>query len=124
MNESCAIFLCRLDDLQDPGSLGVTVECNLRLFDLFVVRFDGEVRAYLNSCPHTGGPLDWVPDQFLSLDRRHIQCSTHAALFRWQDGACIAGPCAGDVLTALPVEVVDDRVLLQRDAICRNSADT
>lgn len=123
MTESSAIFLCRFDDLQDPGSLGVTVDCEPRLFDLFVVRFGTEVRAYLNSCPHTGGPLDWVPDQFLSLDRQHIQCATHAALFRWQDGACIAGPCAGDMLAALPVDVVDGRVLLQRDAICGNAAD-
>ena len=90
--------------------------------DLFVVRFGTEVRAYLNSCPHTGGPLDWVPDQFLSLDRQHMQCATHAALFRWQDGACVAGPCAGDTLTALPVDVVDGRVLLQRGAICGNAA--
>ena len=114
--------LCTLDDLQDLGGKGVTVTCNTRLFDLFVVRINSEVRAYVNSCPHTGGPLDWVPDQFLSIDRKHILCATHSALFRWQDGACISGPCAGDALTAVPVVVQDGQVLLLREEFCRGRA--
>ena len=113
------ISLCALDELQDPGSKGISVECTTRQFDLFVVRHGGEVRAYLNSCPHTGGPLDWLPDQFLSVDHRHIQCATHAALFRWEDGVCIAGPCAGDVLTALPAYVETGEVRLPRDVLCK-----
>lgn len=118
MNVADYLSLCAFNELQDPGSKGVTLECDSRLFDLFVVRQGGEVRVYLNSCPHTGGPLDWVPDQFLSIDRRHIQCATHDALFRWEDGVCIAGPCAGDVLTALPARVEAGEVRLPRDALC------
>ena len=121
MPDSSHIPLCALDDLQDPGSKGVTVACDTRLFDLFVVRQGSEVRAYMNSCPHTGGPLDWVPDQFLSIDRKHIQCATHDALFSWQDGTCIAGPCTGDVLTAVPVVIEDGQVLLQREEFCNRS---
>ena len=113
MTESSAIFLCRLDELQDPGSLGITVECEPRLFDLFVVRFGAEVRAYLNSCPHTGSPLDWMPDQFLSLDKTHIQCSTHHALFRIEDGLCIAGPCVGQSLKKVPVKVQQRDVVVE-----------
>ena len=115
------VSLCALDELENPGSKGVSVECDNRSFDLFVVRFDDEVRVYLNSCPHTGGPLDWVPDQFLSLDRRHIQCATHAALFRREDGVCIAGPCAGDALTQLPAYVEAGEVRLQLTALCKRS---
>ena len=118
MNDADYLSLCAFNELQDPGSKGVTLECDSRLFDLFVVRQGGEVRVFLNSCPHTGGPLDWVPDQFLSIDRRHIQCATHDALFRWQDGVCIAGPCAGDVLTALPSWIESGEVRLPRDALC------
>jgi nitrite reductase/ring-hydroxylating ferredoxin subunit len=122
MSDPGHIYLCAFDDLGDPGSKGVTVSCNSRLFDLFVVRKNSEVRAYMNSCPHTGGPLDWVPDQFLSIDREYIQCATHAALFRWQDGACISGPCAGDRLTGVPVILVDGQVLLSRKEFCRGRA--
>lgn len=58
-------------------------------------------RAYLNRCPHMGVELNWVPGRFMDLDKLFLQCSTHGALFKPQDGECIAGPCQGDALTAL-----------------------
>ena len=83
-----------------------------QLHDVFIVRVGQQVFSYLNSCPHTGGPLDWMPDQFLSLDKDYIQCATHAALFRVDDGYCVAGPCAGDRLTSVPVIVDAGEVVL------------
>jgi len=76
-----------------------------RQLDLLVVRKGQGVYAYINSCPHTGSPLDWNEHEFLSLDRRYIQCAMHAALFRVMDGLCISGPCTGASLTAIAVEV-------------------
>ena len=106
--------VCRLEDIEDPGSKGMTVSIAGQLQDIFIVRRGDSVFGYLNSCPHTGGPLDWVPDQFLSLDGQHIQCATHAALFRIHDGSCIAGPCSGQALVRLPVIVRDGEVHLDR----------
>lgn len=112
MTDATQNRLCRLDDIGEGSSRGLTAHYGGRMHDVFVVRMQGEVYAYLNSCPHTGGPLDWVPDQFLSLDGQHIQCATHAALFRIQDGFCIAGPCSGQSLTRLPVIVTDGEIRL------------
>lgn len=98
-------IICRLDELDDPGSRGMTVTHDGRLHDIFVVRQGEQVFGYLNSCPHTGGPLDWVPDQFLNLDKEYIQCATHDALFQLHDGECVAGPCRGDSLAAVPVSI-------------------
>jgi nitrite reductase/ring-hydroxylating ferredoxin subunit len=103
--------LCRLDDLQDPGSRGVVLRQGERLLAVFVVRRGLAVYAYINSCPHTGSPLDWNEHEFLSLDKRYIQCAMHAALFRLEDGMCVAGPCAGISLTAIAVEVESGLVL-------------
>jgi len=97
--------LCRFDDLQDPGSRGVSLQQGDRQLDLLVVRKGQAVYAYINSCPHTGSPLDWNEHEFLSLDRRYIQCAMHAALFRVMDGLCISGPCTGASLTAIAVAV-------------------
>jgi len=97
--------LCRLADLQDPGSRGATLQQGDRLLDVFVVRRGRGVYAYVNSCPHTGSPLDWREHEFLSLDKCHIQCAMHAALFQLTDGMCVAGPCTGANLTAIAVEV-------------------
>ncbi len=104
--------VCRLDELEDPGSRGVTVTLDGQLHDVFVVRLGKRVFAYRNSCPHTGGPLDWVPDQFLNIDKDSIQCATHAALFQLHDGECIAGPCKGEHLTAVPVSTEAGDVVL------------
>lgn len=69
--------------------------------------------GYLNACPHTGGPLDWVPGRFLNAEGDLIQCSTHGALFRIEDGFCVAGPCAGASLTPVSLKIQDDDIYLQ-----------
>ena len=104
--------LCRLADLADPGTRGFTLQTPLGLQDIFLVRRGAAVYAYVNHCPHTGSPLDWQPDQFLNLDRTLIQCATHLALFRIDDGHCVAGPCVGQALTPVAASVVDDWVVV------------
>jgi len=102
--------VCRLSDLPEGSSRGFTLHYSAACEDIFLVHHQGRITAYRNSCPHTGGPLDWVPDRFLNLDGDLIQCATHDALFRIEDGVCIAGPCAGRALTALQVEIRNDEV--------------
>lgn len=103
--------LCALTDIPDPGSRGFEFgdgeEQRLRLF---VVRKDGVLAAYRNRCPHTGAPLEWLPDQFLDIDNSFIQCSIHGALFRPEDGYCVRGPCAGGSLERLELAVVRGRL--------------
>lgn len=76
----------------------------------FAFRHQGEVRAFINRCPHLGIELNWMPDRFFDLEQTFIQCSTHGALFLPQTGHCIAGPCAGEHLAALPVREQNGRV--------------
>ena len=105
-------FLCRLDELPEGTSRGFSVKSAGGFADIFVVHKHNQVFAYQNSCPHTGGPLDWLPDRFLNLDGDLIQCATHDALFRIEDGACVAGPCNGRGLTPLPLALRDGEVYL------------
>jgi len=107
--------ICSLADLPEGSSRGFSIQTGAAYEDIFLVHKNGRVSAYLNSCPHTGGPLDWVADKFLNLDGDLIQCATHDALFRIEDGVCVAGPCAGRSLTPLRVEVCNDDVLLVKD---------
>ncbi|MET0066793.1 MAG: Rieske 2Fe-2S domain-containing protein [Candidatus Thiodiazotropha sp.] len=110
--ESLPLALCGLSELSDPGSRGFRVECSGQLLDLLVVRRGDQVFAYRNSCPHTGINLEWQTDRFLDLSQAFIQCATHGALFRIEDGLCLRGPCVGQRLQALGVEVVDGQVRL------------
>ena len=79
---------------------------------MIALRRGDEVIAYRNQCPHRGTPLDIRPDDFLDHDGRHIVCSTHGAIFRKEDGYCLAGPCAGDRLEPIAVRVENGVVLV------------
>lgn len=70
---------------------------------LVLLGSDGEPRAYLNRCRHLPIPLDAGSRQFLSLDGEHLLCGTHGALYRRDDGLCVAGPCVHLVLEKLPI---------------------
>ncbi len=104
--------LCRLEDLEDPGSAVFVIDDPSGRRAMFVVRRGGDVFGYLNNCPHNGSPLDWRSGQFLDLDRRFIQCATHGARFRIDDGFCLGGPCAGKSLTPVPLRLTDGLVCL------------
>ncbi|MGA7802000.1 MAG: Rieske 2Fe-2S domain-containing protein [Gammaproteobacteria bacterium] len=101
-----------MDELPDPGSRGFSVPQPNGVRDIFVVRRGQQVFAYRNCCPHTGGPLDWVPDRFLDLDGAYIQCATHDARFEIGSGRCVAGPCAGDALIPVAVCVEQGSIVL------------
>ncbi len=98
--------LCRLDDVEDGQSAGFIVTWNDMPRDLLAVRRGDKLFVYVNSCPHIGAPLDFTPGQFLNVERTHILCVNHMALFRIEDGECIVGPCFGDKLD--PVETMTE----------------
>ena len=49
-------------------------------------------------------------DDFLDRERRHLVCATHGAIFRIEDGVCLAGPCQGDQLEPWPVALREGAV--------------
>ena len=88
-------------DPSDPDSVRV-----------IVVRIAAGVRVYRNRCPHRGTPLDWAPDRFLDSAGEHLVCASHGAMFRIEDGRCVAGPCQGDALELLSSVVERGEVCL------------
>lgn len=100
--------LCLLNELPDGDSRGFDLDDQA----LFAVRRGDRVQVYRNLCPHRGIRLEWQPDRFLDLERQYIQCATHGALFTLDSGECIAGPCPGERLEAIPCRVVDGEVLI------------
>jgi nitrite reductase/ring-hydroxylating ferredoxin subunit len=105
--EPVGTALCRVDAIGDGMARGFTLEGSGAKLRIFAVRRGDAVHVYVNRCPHVGTPLDWAEDEFLDRERRHIVCATHGALFRIDDGFCIAGPCQGDRLEPFPSAVRD-----------------
>ena len=107
--------LCRLEDIPEGGSRGFGPAPG-GFTGLFAVRRGGKVVVYVNSCPHIGTPLDMAPDRFLSADAGRIVCATHGAAFAIDDGVCLSGPCLGDRLESVMIQVNDGVVLVPWDA--------
>jgi nitrite reductase/ring-hydroxylating ferredoxin subunit len=99
--------LCSLETIAEPGARNFVLQLGAAFFHGFVVRRAGLVKGYVDRCPHMGVPLAHELDRYLTSDGEYIMCGWHGALFRPADGFCVGGPCAGQSLSAWPVEVVD-----------------
>lgn len=98
----------KISSIPENGCKGLSIKRNDYEIKAIAVRLHNDIFCYHNICPHTGVNLDWVPDQFLDITGELIQCATHGALFRIEDGYCISGPCAGQNLIPLKVKVEGD----------------
>ena len=105
-------FLCQFEDLPDGRSKGVLPNDRGR-DQVVLVRQGSRVFGYINNCPHYDkAPLGWKKDEFLTADRQHIMCASHGALFRVTDGACELGPCLGQSLAPVHIEVKEGSVFM------------
>lgn len=77
-----------------------------------VIRQGLDVVVYANQCPHMAMPMDWVEGQFLTADKTYIQCAVHGALFRKNDGVCVAGPCLGKTLQSVEFSLRDGYLII------------
>ena len=105
-----SVVVCRADEIGEGCARGFIVgEARV---DVVVVRRGGVLRAYVNSCPHQGTPLETFPDRFLNGDGSLLICSTHGARFRVEDGYCVSGPCVGKSLRAVACSIEDGKVVV------------
>jgi len=113
------LTLCTLEDLEraagSQAALEIAVETAHGPRDLALFLHGGNVRAFVNACPHQGRSLSWAPGAFLFDDGRLV-CPHHGAVFELDGGRCVSGPCAGAALRAVDVTVRDGRVLLRAGA--------
>jgi nitrite reductase/ring-hydroxylating ferredoxin subunit len=96
-----------LAKIDNPGCREFSIGDGDWPFKGFVVRQGEQIFAYQNFCMHVGHQLNWMPDGFLTKDRKAIMCSSHGALYEIDTGLCVAGPCIGKELNKVDVEVRD-----------------
>lgn len=113
MTMNIAPPLVSLDALPDGGLLELTAVVEGEAESLILHRQGGYVHAWLNVCPHAGRRLDWAPGQFLRGKTGQLICAVHGASFELPQGVCVGGPCLGQSLTPVAVEVRDSHVYLR-----------
>jgi nitrite reductase/ring-hydroxylating ferredoxin subunit len=72
---------------------------------LFVVRHGDALYAYWDRCPHEGSRLPWRRDGYLNRDGSRIICYAHGAEFDIASGRCLLGPCIGQSLEPVNLEI-------------------
>ncbi len=83
----------------------------------FVIRYNGLVYAYINSCAHLSVELDWNEGDFFNLDKSYVICATHGAHYQPETGYCVMGPCKGRSLRAIQVAERDNKILINLESL-------
>jgi nitrite reductase/ring-hydroxylating ferredoxin subunit len=103
--------LCSLDEVPDGGAR--VIDASDAGKPVIVVRRGAKVWAYVNRCPHFSVPLNYEPGLVHCYRSQVLMCAHHSAMFRFEDGRCIEGPCAGASLDAVPVVVDEDSLAVK-----------
>ena len=103
--------ICRVKDIKEGMALELTYQNSDDLLDIFILRKEGEIYAYKNTCPHAGTPLNMMPEKFMERTETYLMCHTHGALFNYSTGECVGGPCKGSYLTPISIQIKEGLVL-------------
>jgi len=102
------VRVCNIEDLAAGAAKGVRLK-EFGSDDFFIVNQSGQIYAYENSCPHwPGSTLPVKKDAYLCKRNLHITCHGHGALFDVTTGRCFSGPCEGEYLSSLLVDVDEE----------------
>ena len=100
-------MLIRRSQLPASGLSAIDAEIDGETSSIIVDCDANPPRAWLNTCPHQGRRLDYVPGKFL-IDKGRLVCAAHGATFQLEDGLCVAGPCRGEHLTSVAIDIAEN----------------
>jgi nitrite reductase/ring-hydroxylating ferredoxin subunit len=105
------LALARLDALSDPCAIVVTPDAAAPHATIILTRRGDRIAAFRNKCPHAGYPLQRADGRIVVQEGRYMVCGGHGASFTLGEGACAGGPCNGDPLERVEVELRDGVVM-------------
>lgn len=104
-------FIGPVTDIPSNSTVRYEAMNGRRGTEIILRRENGDVFAWRNSCPHKPKiPLD--PGGGAIIDDDQIVCHEHGARFECGDGFCTSGPCRGDALEEIDIDVRDGDVYL------------
>ena len=106
--------LCSLSELDATGAKG---PLRVGHSNVCVLRQDGQVRAWVNACPHAFAPLEMEPDRYFDLTGSYVLCTLHGAHFEPATGTCVMGPCKGRKLTPYPIRIHNGKVIAEAPSL-------
>ena len=93
------------EDLEEGQARSFRLVMGGRYVGCFLVRFQGKLLAYRNKCRHLPISLDYDDARFFDSEKRYLVCQTHGALYQPDTGLCVEGPCRGESLFPVSLEI-------------------
>jgi nitrite reductase/ring-hydroxylating ferredoxin subunit len=115
-------ILCGVEEIPEGRCKEIRYGEGIYAFSLLVHRSRGQVKVYVNRCPHFSLPLNVRPGEFVMLEGERVMCALHGAVFRLDNGHCEAGPAASSALESVEV-VVRDGLVCIADGECEPAPD-
>jgi nitrite reductase/ring-hydroxylating ferredoxin subunit len=104
-------IVARADELAHGTTKKFHLRCGGDTIEALLVNYEGNIFAYVNRCRHIALSLDWVDNQFFTEDKRYLICANHGATYEPATGECIWGPCFGEALQSVPLEISEGEIL-------------
>jgi nitrite reductase/ring-hydroxylating ferredoxin subunit len=114
-------LVAHVGELAHGQSKKFTVRRGGRSFEALLINYQGKLFAYVNRCPHVGITLDWVDNQFFTVDSRYLMCANHGAVFEPPTGECVWGPCVGASLESLALNIEGGKIFACYPAVNEES---
>ncbi len=109
-------LICNSGDVIEAGKgFRFTITRYGRTVPAFVIRFNGQVRGYINECGHVPAQLDWQPGEFFDDSKLYLICSIHGAIYAPESGRCLGGQCRGKGLQPLSICEIDGNIYLEHN---------
>ncbi|HWF17929.1 MAG TPA: Rieske 2Fe-2S domain-containing protein [Verrucomicrobiae bacterium] len=102
--------IARVDEVPEGGTVKFPFMHKGRHAEGFVARFQGKLVAYENRCQHLPVRLDFPDAKLFNRDGTHFICQNHNAIYEPSTGLCVRGPCEGQTLRALEIQIVQGEV--------------
>jgi nitrite reductase/ring-hydroxylating ferredoxin subunit len=107
------IKIARVDDVAEGGTLKFPYSQGGKPAEGFLARFQGKLVAYENRCRHLPVHLDFETGRFFTPEGGQFICQTHNAIYEPLTGLCVRGPCEGESLKRLEIEIIGGDVWLK-----------
>jgi nitrite reductase/ring-hydroxylating ferredoxin subunit len=93
--------VCPSAELANGEHRKLTMTFEGREEECLLLRFEGQVYAYINLCVHMPRRLDGEEPQVFDHTGRYLRCSMHGIVYTPQTGASVSAMCEGERLRAV-----------------------
>ena len=100
--------LANISEIQEGQWYEFNLPTGNTFFPIMLKKDKDEYFAFKNFCPHQGRRMNYSVGQFLTSKEGNLVCPAHGAEFNSESGLCINGPCLGESLEPIHIQLNEE----------------